>query len=91
MNSMSTARFWKHALWAVALAGFCGLTGCMGTYSGQNLPSGYYLSSQVQYFPPGNQFPLTNEAAAQKEYRESQEQQQGPPSTLPPPPAPVQQ
>jgi hypothetical protein len=51
----------------------------MGNYSGQNLPSGYYLNSQVQYYPPGNQFKLTEEAGAQKAYRETQEQQQGPP------------
>jgi hypothetical protein len=78
MNSLPNVRLWKLALLGMALASCCGLTGCMGNYSGQNLPSGYYLSSQVQYYPPGNQFPLTNEAAAQKAYRETQAQQQGP-------------
>lgn len=76
----------KRALLAVALGGCFGLTGCMGNYSGQNLPSAYYLNSQVQYYPPGNQFPLTNEAAAQKEYRETQTPQTPqPPQQLPTP------
>ncbi len=75
---------WRTGLLAVAMAGSLGLTGCMGTYSGQNLPSAYYLNSQVQYFPPGPQFKLTEEAAAQKAYRESQPPEQiAPPQQLP--------
>jgi hypothetical protein len=66
-------------LWAPALCASLALTGCTGTYSGQNLPSGYYLSQQLQYFPPGPEFKLSREAAAQKEYKESQEQTQGVP------------
>ncbi len=81
----------KRALLLTALSGCLGLTGCMGNYSGQNLPSAYYLNSQVQYYPPGNQFKLTEEAAAQKAYREQQVPQQSQvPAQVPPPPLPQQ-
>ncbi len=82
----------KAVLWGVALAGCCGLTGCMGEYAGQNLPTPYYLGAQIQYFPAGPEFKLTREAAAQKEFRETMEQRQGvngPAQQLPPPPAPA--
>jgi hypothetical protein len=75
----------RKALLGIAVSGCLGLTGCMGNYSGQNLPSAYYLNSQVQYYPPGNQFMLSEEAAAQKAYRESQ-----PPEQLPPQQPPLQ-
>jgi hypothetical protein len=67
----------RKALWGMALVGSLGLTGCMADYSGQNLPSPYYLSSQIQYFPPGPEFKLSQEAAAQKEYKETEAQRQG--------------
>ena len=67
----------KLLLVAAAVGGSCALTGCTGTYSGQNLPSGYYLHHQLQYFPPGPEFKLSREAAAQKEYKESQAQAAG--------------
>ena len=44
-------------------------TGCQITENGQTLPSPWYMYDDVQYFPPGPEFPLTNEAAAQKAYR----------------------
>ena len=72
----------KLTLCGLALATGLGLTGCTAEYSGQNLPSGYYLSHQLQYFPPGPEFKLSNEAAAQKAYKESQLQREG----VPPPP-----
>jgi hypothetical protein len=80
----------KRALLLTALGGCLGLTGCMGNYSGQNLPSAYYLNAQVQYYPPGNQFKLTDEAAAQKAYREQQAPQQSQSQVPPPPPLPQQ-
>ncbi len=39
-------------------------TGCQVDIAGQTLPSPYYLSDDVQYFPPGAEFLLPNEAAA---------------------------
>ena len=54
---------------AVALSSVA-LTGCQGTYGGQTLPSPYYLRDDIQYFPKGPEFKLSNEAAAQKQYQE---------------------
>lgn len=48
-------------------------TGCQIVENGQTLPSPYYLYDDVQYFPPGPEFILTNEAAAQKQYRAEEE------------------
>jgi hypothetical protein len=51
---------------------FCGFAIVMGASSvgctvqtgGQTLPSPYYLTDDVQYFAPGPEFYLQNEAAA---------------------------
>jgi hypothetical protein len=48
-------------------------TGCQVVENGQTLPSPYYLYDDVQYFAPGPEFILTNEAAAQKQYRAEEE------------------
>jgi hypothetical protein len=47
-----------------------GSTGCQVDVGGQTLPSAYYQKDDVQYFPPGPEFKLTREAAAQKLYAE---------------------
>jgi hypothetical protein len=49
-----------------------GTTGCQSDFNGQTLPSPYYLKDDVQYFPPGPEFKLSREAAAQKAYAEDQ-------------------
>jgi len=41
-------------------------TGCQVSIGGQTLPSPYYMSDDVQYFPPGPEFTLSKEAAALK-------------------------
>jgi hypothetical protein len=41
-----------------------GATGCQSDVGGQTLPSPYYLTDDVQYFPPGAEFKLSREAAA---------------------------
>jgi len=51
------------------------LTGCQIDVGGQTLPSPWYLGDDVQYFPPGAQFPLAKEAAAQKAMSQEQIQQ----------------
>ena len=56
------------ALGSLALAAL-GSTGCQGTYAGQTLPSPYYIQDDIQYFPPGPEFKLSREAAAQKQYK----------------------
>lgn len=42
-------------------------TGCQMEIAGQTLPSGYYLTDDVQYYAPGPEFKLAREAAALKE------------------------
>ncbi|HAN99765.1 MAG TPA: hypothetical protein DCQ98_21105 [Planctomycetaceae bacterium] len=59
-------------LGAVALGPLM-MTGCQGTYGGQTLPSPYYLRDDIQHFPKGPEFKLSNEAAAMREYKEEQE------------------
>jgi hypothetical protein len=48
------------------------LTGCQVETGGQTLPSPYYMTDDVQYFPPGPEFKLAREAAAQKAYNADQ-------------------
>ena len=43
------------------------LTGCQVDVGGQTLPSPYYIYDDVQYFPAGPEFKLTEEAAAMRE------------------------
>lgn len=50
---------------AVALVTLA-MTGCQVNVGGQTLPSGYYLTDDIQYFAPGPEFSLENEAAAMK-------------------------
>jgi hypothetical protein len=57
------------ALLSVATAG------CQIDVGGQTLPSPYYIYDDVQYFPPGPEFKLSNEAAAMKELKAEQELQ----------------
>ncbi|QDT71492.1 hypothetical protein [Lacipirellula limnantheis] len=48
----------------------CGMsTGCQIDVAGQTLPSPYHLSDDVQYYAPGPEFKLANEAAALAEQR----------------------
>jgi hypothetical protein len=51
------------------------LTGCQVETGGQTLPSPYYMTDDVQYFPPGAEFKLKREADAQKAYSQEQAQQ----------------
>jgi hypothetical protein len=70
LNLFST-RAWQSCMLLALLA--ASTTGCQIVENGQTLPSPYYLHDDVQYFPPGPEFPLTNEAAAQKAYRAEEE------------------
>jgi len=48
----------------------CGMsTGCQIDVAGQTLPSPYHLTDDVQYYAPGPEFKLSNEAAALAEQR----------------------
>jgi hypothetical protein len=44
-------------------------TGCQVDVAGQTLPSPYYLQDDIQFFPAGPEFKLSNEAAAMKAYQ----------------------
>ena len=59
------------ALYTVGLCASVGLTGCQVDVGGQTLPSPYYQLDDIQYFPPGPEFKLSREAAAQKEFKET--------------------
>lgn len=62
----------KTVLLAAGILVAVGLTGCQVDIGGQTMPSPYYLSDDVQYFPPGPEFKLAREAAAMRQYAEEQ-------------------
>jgi hypothetical protein len=47
-------------------------TGCQVDVGGQTLPSPYYLSDDIQYFPAGPRMKLSQEAAAMKAFQEEE-------------------
>jgi hypothetical protein len=49
------------------------LTGCQTTVGGQTLPSAYFLQDDVQYFPAGPEFLLSNTVRAMEQYKLDQE------------------
>lgn len=51
-------------------------TGCQVTENGQTLPSPWYIFDDIQYFPPGPEFKLSREAAAQKAFQADLQAQQ---------------
>jgi hypothetical protein len=63
-------------LLGLGLLASVGLSGCQSDFGGQTLPSPYYMNDDVQYFPPGSEFKLSREAAAQKAYNQDMAQQQ---------------
>ncbi len=53
------------AVWAALAMGWVlPTTGCQVEYAGMTLPSGKYMHDDVQYFPPGPDFPWANTQAA---------------------------
>jgi hypothetical protein len=50
------------------------LTGCQVDVGGQTIPSPYYMSDDVQYFPPGHEFKLAREAATMKTFGQEKPQ-----------------
>ena len=45
------------------------LSGCQTSIGGQTLPSAYYLEDDVQYFPTGPEFLLSNQVRAIEQYK----------------------
>lgn len=74
----------QRLLAGLSLAAVLGLTGCQMSIGGQTLPSPYWQTDDVQYFPPGSEFKLAREAAAMKAFK--QDQTRGVPAPQPPGP-----
>ena len=68
MGYSTTSRWWTWRAWLGGLGILAALssTGCQMHIGGQTLPSPYYMSDDVQYFPAGPEFKLSREAAALK-------------------------
>ena len=65
--SSSRRRF---VLWAgLAIGWLLPSVGCQVEYAGMTLPSGKYMHDDVQYFPPGPDFPWANTQAATQRAR----------------------
>jgi hypothetical protein len=61
-----------------AIASSAILTGCQTTVGGQTLPSPDYLTDDVQYFPAGPEFKLSNQVeASRRQAAEKQKLQKG--------------
>jgi hypothetical protein len=60
---------WRRALLGLGLCTTLGATGCQVDVSGQTLPSPWYLKDDIQYFPPGPEFKLSEEAAVQAAFK----------------------
>ncbi len=64
---------WNGISASVTIALLCPLmlaaTGCQTTVGGQTLPSSYYLKDDVQYYPAGPEFKLSNQVQALEEYK----------------------
>jgi len=77
MTASNTGRCgWRICLLGLGLISVLGLSGRRRQSGSQTLPSPWYLQDDVQYFPPGAQFPLSREAAAQKAVSQEQIQRQ---------------
>jgi len=59
---------WRRALYGLGVCTAMALTGCQVDVAGQTLPSPWYQYDDIQYFPPGPEFKLSREAAAQKAF-----------------------
>ena len=89
MKTSTSLRSGRLALLAGGLLALFGpSTGCQVDIAGQTLPSGYHLSDDVQYYAPGAEFKLANEAAALAEAR-AQEISEPQTEVVPVPPRPA--
>lgn len=77
----------QRLLTGLGLAAVLGLSGCQMSIGGQTLPSPYWQSDDVQYFPAGPEFKLSREAAAMKAFKQDQIRggPAGPPQAAPGP------
>lgn len=73
MRDSMSQRGWRTCFCGIGIVAALSATGCQSDIGGQTLPSPYYLKDDIQYFPPGPEFKLSREAAAQKAFNEEQE------------------
>ena len=76
MNPAFKLPLWHRWMCGLVLVSALASTGCQVDIAGQTLPSPYYHADDIQYFPPGPEFMLANEAAALRKYRAERELQQ---------------
>ncbi len=70
MIETKRSQAWKYAFLGLVLAGgLAPSVGCQVSVAGQTLPSPYYLTDDVQYFPAGPENKIANETAAMKKAR----------------------
>ncbi len=73
MRSPRRSRGRQVALWVgLSVGGVLPTVGCQVEYAGMTLPSGKYMHDDVQYFPPGPDFPWANTQAASQRARMQQ-------------------
>ena len=72
MKSQTLLKSLQLTICGICLSVACLATGCQVTVGGQLMPSPNYLSDDLQYFPPGPEFKLQNEANALEAYRAEQ-------------------
>ena len=63
---------WRRMLATLGICSVVAACGCQVDIGGQTLPSPWYQKDDIQYFPPGPEFKLSREAAAQKAFTENQ-------------------
>jgi hypothetical protein len=61
---MKSSTFGRLLTCTLGLAVMAGAVGCQSDFNGQTLPSAWWQNDDVQYFPPGHEFKLMNEAIA---------------------------
>jgi hypothetical protein len=66
------SRLLARSLVCVAGLASAACTGCQVDVGGQTLPSPYYLTDDIQYFPAGPRMKLSQEAAAMKAFQEEE-------------------
>ncbi|HEV7225523.1 MAG TPA: hypothetical protein VGN42_22650, partial [Pirellulales bacterium] len=71
-ESKNRRRPWDRLLGGLGVLAAAGAMGCQSDIGGQTLPSPYWQSDDVQYFPPGPEFKLSREAAAMKSFKDEQ-------------------
>ena len=65
MNAKQTInRFFLGVLLGLVVFSSLGSLGCAVNTNGMTLPNPHYMGNRVQYFPPGNEFPFSREAAS---------------------------